>query len=124
MSDQIRFSGVTVNAPDALALARFYADITGGVAHGSAHWATATGPNGDIGFQQVADFRPPSWPEGEPPMLMHLDFFVDDLEETSARVVAAGATRFDFQPNDDHCLVFADPVGHPFCLSMWAEPEL
>ena len=31
----------------------------------------------------------------------------------------AGATKFDFQPNDDHCTVFADPVGHPFCLSTW-----
>lgn len=29
MSDVIRFSGVTVNAPDAFALARFYADPAG-----------------------------------------------------------------------------------------------
>jgi hypothetical protein len=33
--DRIQFSGVTVNAPDALALARFYADITGGDVNGS-----------------------------------------------------------------------------------------
>ena len=31
MSDEIRLSGTTVNAPDALALARFYAELTGGV---------------------------------------------------------------------------------------------
>ena len=49
MSDTIRLSGVTVNAPDAIVLARFYAEITGGV-----------------------------------------------------RLLAAGATRFDFQPNSDH----------------------
>jgi len=30
MSDLIRLSGTTVNAPDAIALARFYAEITGG----------------------------------------------------------------------------------------------
>lgn len=39
MSDVIRFSGVTVNAPDAIALARFYAEITGGVARGGPGWA-------------------------------------------------------------------------------------
>ena len=119
MSDTIRLSGVTVNAPDAVALARFYATITGGVAKGNAHWATVTGANADIAFQQVPDFRPPTWPEGPVPMQMHLEFFVDDLAATEARVLAAGATRFAFQPNSDHCFVYADPAGHPFCLSTW-----
>ena len=31
--------------------------------------------------------------------------------------LAAGATRYQFQPNSGHCLVFADPAGHPFCLT-------
>lgn len=124
MSDAIRLSGVTVNAPDALELARFYAGITGGVAQGSSHWATVTGPNGDIGFQQVDDFRPPEWPGSDVPMQMHLDFYVDDLAAAEVRVLAAGATRFDFQPNSDHCFVYADPAGHPFCLSMWDGPQL
>jgi hypothetical protein len=124
MSDTIRLSGVTVNAPDAIALARFYAVITGGVANGDSHWATVTGPHAIIGFQQVADFRPPAWPDGAVPMQMHLDFFVDDLGATEARVLAAGATRFDFQPNSDHCFVYADPAGHPFCLSTWDLAQL
>ena len=119
MSDTIKFSGVTVNAPDAIALAEFYAEITGGQTWGNEHWATVEGPNGEIGFQQVADFRAPDWPEGGVPMQMHLDFYVDDLAATEARVLAAGAKRFDFQPNSDHCFVYADPVGHPFCLSTW-----
>lgn len=124
MSDKIRFSGVTVNAPDAIALARFYATITDGIAKGNQHWAVVTGPNGEIGFQQVADFRPPDWPDGTIPMQMHLEFFVDDLTATEARVLAAGATRFDFQPNSDHCFVYADPAGHPFCLSTWESAEV
>ena len=53
MSDAIRLSSVTLNAPDAIALARFYALITGGTARGDAGWATVTGPNADIGFQQI-----------------------------------------------------------------------
>ena len=65
MSDLIRLSGTTVNAPDAIALARFYAEITGGVAKGDERWALVEGPNGDIGLQRVDGCRPPTWPEGE-----------------------------------------------------------
>lgn len=119
MSDNIKLSGVTLNAPDAIALAGFYAEITGGHTYGDEHWATVEGSNGGMGFQQVADFRPPDWPEGAVPMQMHLDFYVDDLAATEARVLSAGTKRFDFQPNSDHCFVYADPVGHPFCLSTW-----
>ncbi len=52
-------------------------------------------------------------------MQMHLDLHVDDLEATGARAIAADATRFEVQPNADHCIVYADPAGHPFCLSTW-----
>jgi hypothetical protein len=48
MSDAIKLSSVTLNAPDAIVLARFYAVVTGGVAKGNSRWATVTGPNGDI----------------------------------------------------------------------------
>lgn len=119
MSDEIRLSAVTLNAPDPLALASFYAVIMDGEAKGSAQWATVNGSHGRIDFQRVADFRPPDWPDGTIPMQMHLDFLVDDLEATEARVLSAGGTRFAFQPNSDHCLVYADPVGHPFCLTTW-----
>lgn len=119
MSDRIRLSGTTVNAPDAIALARFYAEITGGVAQGDASWAIVTGPDAEIGFQRVENFRPPDWPEGAAPMHLHLDFLVEDLTATQDRVLAAGATLFAFQPNSDHCFVYADPDGHPFCLSTW-----
>lgn len=124
MSDKIRLSMTTVNAPDALALATFYAELTDGVAQGSEHWATASGPNGFIAFQQVDDFRPPVWPGSDVPMQMHLDFVVDDLEAAGERAVAAGATLLEFQPNSDHCFVYADPAGHPFCLSTWDLPRL
>ncbi|GAA2755939.1 VOC family protein [Actinopolymorpha rutila] len=113
-----------MNAPDALALAEFYAEITNGVARGDSHWATVTGPNGFIAFQRVEDFRPPVWPGNDVPMQMHLDFLVDDLEATEARVLAAGAMLLEFQPNSDHCFVYADPAGHPFCLSTWDGREL
>jgi hypothetical protein len=38
-------------------------------------------------------------------------------------VLAAGATRFDFQPNPGHCAVYADPAGHAFCLTTWDDVQ-
>lgn len=32
------------------------------------------------------------------PVQMHLDFYVDDLTATEARVLAAGATKYGVQP--------------------------
>ncbi len=119
MSDRISLTGTTVNAPDAIALAQFYAQITAGSATGSPRWAVVRGPNGFISFQQVDDFRRPTWPGAAVPAHLHLDFLVHDREATAARVLAAGATRLHVQPNDDHCTVYADPAGHPFCLSTW-----
>ena len=91
MSARIRLDSTTVDAPDALELARFYADILDGAAVGDAHWAAVTGPNGFLAFQQAADFRPPTWPGGDVPMHLHLDFHVDDLEATGRRVTAASS---------------------------------
>jgi Glyoxalase-like domain len=39
----------------------------------------------------------PTWHDPTSSMQMHLDFHVDDLEAAEARVLAAGATKFDFQ---------------------------
>lgn len=120
MSEAIRFSSPAVDCPNAGELAAFYAGITGGaVTFVNDQWATVVCPGGRIDFQTVAGHTPPTWPQGSSPAQMHLDFTVDDLVATEARVLSAGATRHAFQPNREHCLVFADPVGHPFCLSTW-----
>ena len=120
MSDAIRLNSITLNCPDAPALASFYAEITDGeVTFSQPGWATVATPEGRIGFQTVERYKPPLWPGEQGTPLLHIDFLVDDLEATEQRVLRAGAVRFDFQPNDDHCLVFADPAGNPFCLSTW-----
>jgi catechol-2,3-dioxygenase len=121
MSDAIRFAGVALECPDAAALAAFYAAITGGtVTFADSQWVTLTVSDGRmIDFQTSPGHVAPTWPDPAASMQMHLDFVVDDLDATEARVLAAGATKFGFQPNW-HCRVFADPAGHPFCLSMQA----
>ena len=118
VSDSIKFGGVTLDCPNAGKLAEFYAEITGGqVAIPGDDWAMMTTPDGrDICFQAAPAYEAPSWPDPASSMQMHLDFDVDDLDSTEARVLAAGATKYELQPND-HCRVYADPVGHPFCLS-------
>lgn len=124
MSDSIKLSSVAINCPNAGNLAAFYAEITGGkVTFRHEAWATVNGPGGRIDFQTVPDHRPPTWPDPTSPIQMHLDFYVADLEAAEARVLAAGATKYDFQPNDDHCYVYADPAGHPFCLSTWHDVQ-
>lgn len=117
MSDAIRLSSVAVNGPVASELAKFYADITGGeVTFSHPEWATVNGPGGRIDFQTVENYSPPTWPD-DGSALIHLDFFVEDLAAAEGRVLRAGAIRYENQPNWEHCLVFADPAGHPFCLT-------
>jgi catechol 2,3-dioxygenase-like lactoylglutathione lyase family enzyme len=120
MSDSIKLSSVTLECPNAGDLAAFYADITGGkVTFLNDAWATVNGPGGRIEFQTAPGYTPPTWPDPTSSMQIHLDFYVDDLDAAEARVLAAGASKYDFQPNSDHCYVFADPTGHPFCLTTW-----
>ncbi len=79
-----RLSTVEIDTPGAAELAACYADITGGQAtFADRAWATVNGPGGRI----------------------------DDLAATEARVLAAGATRYEFQPNTDHCIVLRRPPG-------------
>ncbi|WP_212987222.1 VOC family protein [Actinoplanes auranticolor] len=120
MSDQIRLSAVTLDCPDPRALAEFYAAVIGGtVTCRDTQWATVQGPNGRIDFQRVPGYTPPAWPDPASSIMMHLDFLVTDRATTEARVLAAGATKYDFQPNSGQCFVYADPAGHPFCLTTW-----
>jgi hypothetical protein len=60
-----------------------------------------------------SDQRPPRWPDPEYPQQMHLDIVVPDLTSVAARLTGWGATLL--RDNGDFC-VYADPVGHPFCV--------
>ena len=115
-------SASTARTPDDSAA--FYAEITNGaVTSQNDHWASMSGPGGTIDFWTVPNHRPAAWPDGRTPKQLHLDFYVDDLAATEAKVLAAGAPKYEFQPNADHCYVYADPAGHPFCLSTWGNPD-
>ena len=95
---------VVIDAPDAHALATFYADLLGmEVSKGSPgdDWVVVTGQGYRLAFQQAPDLKPPDWPD-------------PDVEEAEPRVLALGARKLPGGGGDFR--VYADPVGHPFCL--------
>lgn len=111
-----RLFGVCVDCPDGAALARFYAPLLG-------MEVTFEGPEGAmvsaegrpaVTFQNVASFTPPRWPDPAYPQQLHLDVKVSDVDDAEPRVLALGATRLPGGGEDFR--VYADPVGHPFCL--------
>ena len=122
MSDSIRLASVTLDCPDTKRLATFYAEITGGtVTNSDEHWATVICRSGRMDFQRVGTYAPPTWPDPTSSIQMHLEFYVDDRPAAEVRVLKAGATKYEFQPNSEQCYVYADPAGHPFCLTTWSD---
>jgi catechol 2,3-dioxygenase-like lactoylglutathione lyase family enzyme len=107
---------VVLDAPDAHALATFYARLLGMEVKGSPgdDWIVITGAGYRIAFQQAPDLRPPDWPDPERPQQFHLDIRVADIDEAEPQVLALGARRLPGGGGDFR--VYADPAGHPFCL--------
>jgi catechol-2,3-dioxygenase len=106
---------VTIDAPDALALARFYADLLGmEVTYEGPEGALIAGGGKSVMFQQVSGYSPPRWPDPAHPQQAHLDITVEDLDRGEARAMELGAARLDGGAQTFR--VFADPAGHPFCL--------
>jgi predicted enzyme related to lactoylglutathione lyase len=66
-----------------------------------------------LAFDELADYRPPRWPDPEHPQQVHLDITVHDVDDAEARVLGSGATRLQ---DAGTFRTFADPAGHPFCL--------
>jgi catechol 2,3-dioxygenase-like lactoylglutathione lyase family enzyme len=115
-----QYWGMVLDAPDAPALAGFYARLLGWkITHAEPHHAIVGPPDGVayLGFQTSPEYVRPVWPpvDGHQQMMMHLDVEVDDLEAAVADALDLGAELAGFQPQDD-VRVLLDPAGHPFCL--------
>jgi catechol-2,3-dioxygenase len=119
LGPQIQLFAVTVDAPDASALARFYADLLGmEVTYEGPEGALVAGDGRSLMFQQVGDYTPPRWPDPAYPQQAHLDVVVDDpdhLAALGARAEDLGATRLG---GGADWITLADPAGHPFDLSI------
>jgi len=119
-----KYAYTAIDCPDPISLAAFYSQITG--------WAVE--PLGDfppadvtwlelleegvtkMGFQKIDDYKAPTWPEGDVPQQVHMDFHAVDLDETEAKLLAIGARKASHQVHPDRFRVYLDPIGHPFCV--------
>ncbi len=114
---QMTLFAPTVDAPDASGLARFYGELLDlEVTYDGPEGALISSGGKSVMFQQVSDYTPPAWPDPARPQQAHFDIIVDDLDAGEARAVELGATRLD--SGGLQFRVFADPAGHPFCLTL------
>jgi len=118
MTSTIRFASVSLDCPDARALAAFYARLLGvDVAYASDDFSALRLGDVWLSTQRVDGYRPPTWPDGGTPQQVHIDFAVGDLDAAERAALDAGASPAAVQPSPDRWRVLLDPAGHPFCLS-------
>jgi catechol 2,3-dioxygenase-like lactoylglutathione lyase family enzyme len=118
-----RLHHVIIDCPDPHRLAEFYSAMLGQpVSYDSDDFCVVSvnDTTSGLGFQRVAEYQPPRWPDPRYPQQLHFDVMVDDLDAADGAVIRLGATPL---AGGDH--VYADPIGHPFCLVRrpgWAPP--
>ncbi|WP_316526821.1 VOC family protein [Kitasatospora brasiliensis] len=114
-----RLAMVTIDCADPIALASFYGELLGWeTRHTDENFAILDNPEGGspLGFGKVVGYRPQPWTEPDGSKHFHLDFYVDDLEEATAKALALGATEPAYQ-HGRTLRVLIDPAGHPFGLA-------
>jgi hypothetical protein len=95
-----RLEKTVTDCPDPRALAEFYCQVLGMRVNA---------------FQRAAEWAPPRWPDPAYPQQLHLDIRVNDADQAERELLALGATRLPGE-RETGFRVFADPVGHPFCI--------
>lgn len=113
------FNCLVIDCPDPRALADFYERLMGlDRVEESDDWVTlgdaAQPPR--VALQRVADFVPPGWQSLGAPQQMHIDVLVEDLDVAQEAVLSLGAKLLEDSDKPIGYRVYADPVGHPFCL--------
>lgn len=111
---------LVIDCEDAGVMAEFYSklldwELNFPAANG---WAAITSPTGTvIAFQEVVEYQPPVWPweTGKQGQMLHLDLWVDNLEEGARFAIECGA-REAKQQYFTTSRTMLDPAGHPFCI--------
>ncbi|MGW2491129.1 VOC family protein [Streptomyces sp. NPDC001606] len=111
------FGVVVLDCPDPRALAGFYAAVLGGTPEGQGDWVELKVPGGPtLAFQEAPEYVPPRWPGPDGDQQFHLDLVAPDLDAAEKAVLELGARPLDTADRERTFRVYADPVGHPFCL--------
>ncbi|MEJ7741624.1 MAG: VOC family protein [Nocardioidaceae bacterium] len=112
-------TALSFDCPEPRALADFYEQLMGlDRVEDSEEWVTlgdaALPPR--IALQRVAEFVAPDWQSPNAPQQMHVDVLVENLDVAQVAVLSLGARLLDGSDKPIGYRVYADPVGHPFCL--------
>ena len=109
-------AALTVDCSDAKAMVRFYRDAFGGHADPDFPHLDCVRVDGLLMlFRELDGWDRPTWPGSN--LQMHLEVYVDDLQEAEARLRSLGAGRpAEQDPADPGLVVLTDPAGHPFCI--------
>ncbi|MBZ6290955.1 VOC family protein [Streptomyces olivaceus] len=115
----IRYGAVTFDCSDPAELARFYGEALGLPVAYSSDDFIMLGKEGSagLGFNRLADYRRPTWPDPSQEKQAHIELGVDDLEAARSHLLALGAVEPPTQPQPDRWRVLLDPAGHPFCIT-------
>ena len=109
-------AALTVDCDDARVMVQFYKDAFGGSADPDFPHLDCVRVDGLLFlFRELDGWTRPTWPGAY--MQMHLEVYVEDLQQAEARLIARGASKPIAQDAADPGLVvLVDPAGHPFCI--------
>ncbi|MFF4828330.1 VOC family protein [Streptomyces sp. NPDC001312] len=114
-----RYAAVTFDCADPAEMAYFYGELLGMSVLFSSEDFVLLGKEGatGLGFNRLADYRPPTWPDPAQEKQAHIELGVDDLDVAEKRLLDLGAVKPGFQPQPERWRVLLDPAGHPFCIT-------
>lgn len=117
-----RITTIVFDCADPARLAAFYAELLDMRPLEPAGDGIGRDDSPTLRFAQVADYRPPRWPDPAYPQQAHLDLQVDDQQAVTEHALRLGATRLPDMGGD--APVMADPAGHPFCVCPVYTPKI
>ena len=117
----IKMGAIVLDSGNSDELADFYARLLGWTKYRQdAEWVIVTSEKGEgvpLVFQEIENYERPVWPAASrtQQQMLHLDFYVDDVEHGVKHALSCGAELSKVQLCDDW-RVLLDPAGHPFCI--------
>lgn len=112
---------IVLDSDNSEELADFYQKLLGWAKYRyDEEWIIVSGDSGEglpLVFQEIMNYERPIWPvkSGRQQQMIHLDFYVDNVEESVKHALSCGAELSKVQLKDGW-RVMLDPAGHPFCI--------